>query len=100
MPADSRPQGEYGFADGVIISDCNDIPALVSFRTAANVTHAAAKGMQGGVDLDLQCGGQSAYTKLQEAITAGLVVQCLGHHFDIILDRFPRLRQPPVCHAL
>lgn len=66
-------RGEYGFADGVIISDCNDIPALVSFRTAANVTHAAAKGMQGGVDLDLQCGDQSAYTKLQEAITAGLV---------------------------
>jgi beta-glucosidase-like glycosyl hydrolase len=25
---------EYGFGDGVIISDCNDIPALVDFRVA------------------------------------------------------------------
>ena len=29
---------EYGFGDGVIISDCNDIPALVDFRVAANMT--------------------------------------------------------------
>jgi hypothetical protein len=31
-------RGEYGFGDGVIISDCNDIPALVDFRVAANMT--------------------------------------------------------------
>jgi beta-glucosidase-like glycosyl hydrolase len=45
---------EYGFGDGVIISDCNDIPALVDFRTAKNISHAAAKGIGGGVDWDLQ----------------------------------------------
>eukprot|EP00040_Diaphanoeca_grandis_P039709 m.259858 g.259858 ORF g.259858 m.259858 type:complete len:782 (+) comp38816_c0_seq1:26-2371(+) len=64
---------EYGFGDGFIISDCNDIPALVSFRTAANMSQAAAKGMLGGVDIDLQCGTQSAYTQLQSAIDSGMV---------------------------
>ena len=51
---------EFGFGDGIIISDCNDIPALVAFRTATNLSQAAARAMQGGVDWDLQCGGQSA----------------------------------------
>ena len=64
---------ELGFGDGFIISDCNDIDALVSFRVARNISHAAAKGIIGGVDLDLQCGGQSAYTQLPDAIASGLV---------------------------
>ena len=62
-------RGEFGFGDGFIISDCNDIPALVSFRVAANLSHAGAKGIKGGVDLDLQCGDQAAYTHLAEAIS-------------------------------
>ena len=65
-------RGEFGFGDGFIISDCNDIPALVSFRVAANLSHAGAKGIKGGVDLDLQCGDQAAYTHLAEAISEGL----------------------------
>eukprot|EP00966_Prymnesium_polylepis_P214447 4966335-Prymnesium_polylepis.1 len=64
-------RGEFGFGDGVILSDCNDVPALVSFRVAANISHAAGKGINGGVDLDLQCGQQSAYTSLADAIKDG-----------------------------
>jgi len=56
---------EFSFGDGIIVSDCNDIEALVDFRTAANLTHAAANALLGGVDLDLQCGGNSAYTQLE-----------------------------------
>ena len=52
---------ELGFGDGLLISDCNDIPALVDFRVAANLSHAAAKGIAGGVDLDLQCGDQAGH---------------------------------------
>ena len=54
---------------GVIISDCDDIPALVSFRVAANLSQAAARGIDGGVDLDLQCGlnkSHTAYTWLEQ----------------------------------
>ena len=50
---------EYGFGDGVIISDCNDIEALLDFRVAANMSQAAAGALNGGVDWDLQCGGRS-----------------------------------------
>ena len=64
---------EFLFGDGVIISDCNDIEALVNFRVASNVTHAAATALAGGVDWDLQCGSSSAYTQLQAAVDAGLV---------------------------
>jgi len=64
---------EYGFGDGVIISDCNDIEALLDFRVAANMSQAAAGALNGGVDWDLQCGGSSAYTTLDDAITAGMI---------------------------
>eukprot|EP00038_Savillea_parva_P026203 m.52221 g.52221 ORF g.52221 m.52221 type:complete len:819 (+) comp7359_c0_seq1:68-2524(+) len=64
---------EFNFGDGVIISDCNDIPALVSFRVAADLPNAAAKGMLGGVDWDLQCGNTNAYQHLNESVSAGLV---------------------------
>jgi beta-glucosidase len=64
---------EFGFGDGIIISDCNDIEALVSFRVAEDMPHAAAKGLLGGVDWDLQCGGSSAYTSLGDALAANLV---------------------------
>ena len=64
---------ELSFGDGYIISDCNDIEALVSFRVARNMSHAAAKGIRGGVDLDLQCGSSAVYTQLPEAISNGMV---------------------------
>ena len=64
-------RSEFGFGDGFILSDCNDVPALVSFRVAANISHAAGKGINGGVDLDLQCGAQSAYTALADAVADG-----------------------------
>ena len=63
-------RGEFGFGDRYVLSDCNDVPALVSFRVAANLSHAAAKGLAGGVDLDLQCGDQSA-THLADALADG-----------------------------
>jgi beta-glucosidase len=64
---------EFSFGDGIIVSDCNDIEALVDFRVAKNNTYAAAAALIGGVDLDLQCGGNSAYTELGNAIASGLV---------------------------
>lgn len=64
---------EFGFGDGIIVSDCNDIEALVDFRVAEDIPHAAAAAMEGGVDLDLQCGSNSAYTQLQEAISARIL---------------------------
>ena len=64
---------EFGFGDGIIISDCNDIPTLVSFRTANNISEAAARAMKGGVDWGLQCGSQPEYTGLQGALESGLI---------------------------
>lgn len=47
---------EYGFGDGIALSDCDDIGALEDFGIAANRTHAAAKALNArAVDLDLQC---------------------------------------------
>ena len=66
-------RGELQFGDGIILSDCNDIPALVDFRVAANLSHAAARGIAGGVDLDLQCGANAAYTALPTALADGSV---------------------------
>ena len=34
---------EFGFGNGSIVSDCNDIGVLVDYRVAANGSHAAAK---------------------------------------------------------
>jgi hypothetical protein len=40
--------------------------------SAKNITHAAAQGLAGGVDWDLQCGSNSAYTHLDEAVKVGV----------------------------
>lgn len=69
---------EFGFADGIVLSDCNDLGVLEDFRIAANKTHAAAKGLLAGVDQDLQCGGDSAtwaFNNLLEAVRDGLVTE-------------------------
>lgn len=65
---------EYGFGDGLTISDCNDVNVLMQFRVAANVSHAAAKGIAAGVDQDLQC-GHATYTResVEAALAAGLL---------------------------
>jgi beta-glucosidase-like glycosyl hydrolase len=53
--------------------DCNDIEALIDFRVAKDIPGAAAAALEGGVDLDLQCGPSSAYTSLADAIEQKLV---------------------------
>ncbi len=66
----------FGFADGVALSDCNDIGALVDFRLAANRSHAAAIALKAGVDWDLQCGPDAkewAYNYLPQSFEEGLV---------------------------
>ena len=69
-------RSEYGFGEGLTISDCNDISVLINFRVASNVSHAAARGLVGGVDVDLQC-PHAAYTPkaIEAALAAGLVSQ-------------------------
>ena len=64
---------EFSFGDGIIVSDCNDIEALMDFRVAKDMPSAAAAALDGGVDLDLQCGSSSAYTSLSAAIGQKLV---------------------------
>ena len=51
----------------------NEREALVYSRVAANLSHAAARSLAAGVDLDLQCGGKSAFSELADALDAGLV---------------------------
>lgn len=67
---------QFGFSNGVALSDCNDIGVLVDFRVAANVSHAAAIALKAGVDWDLQCGtdpAQWSYNQLNESLAAGLI---------------------------
>lgn len=67
---------DFGFGDGVALSDCNDVGALYHYRFAANRSHAAALALKAGVDWDLQCGTNSekwGYNALPEALKDGLV---------------------------
>lgn len=68
-------RSELGFGAGITVSDCNDIGVLVDFQVAANLSQAAALGLRGGVDQDLQCGGPTAYNNetIKDALDAGLV---------------------------
>ena len=69
---------EYGFGEGVALSDCNDIGALYHFGMAESPTHAAGLGLEAGVDWDLQCGPDPAkwsYNKLGAAIDAGYTTE-------------------------
>eukprot|EP00051_Salpingoeca_urceolata_P006714 m.88884 g.88884 ORF g.88884 m.88884 type:complete len:769 (+) comp14957_c0_seq2:241-2547(+) len=68
---------EYGFGLGLTISDCNDLGALQDFGVAANTTQAAALGLKGGVDQDLQCGSQATYSfaSIKQALALGLAEQ-------------------------
>ena len=55
-------RSEFGFGEGLTISDCNDVNVLQNFSIANNESQAAAKGLLAGVDMDLQCGTTSTYT--------------------------------------
>lgn len=54
-----RLRTDYGFGNGITVSDCNDIGVLSFYRLAANMSHAAALGLKAGVDYDLQCGSDA-----------------------------------------
>eukprot|EP00730_Choanoeca_flexa_P000024 TRINITY_DN10009_c0_g1_i2.p1 TRINITY_DN10009_c0_g1~~TRINITY_DN10009_c0_g1_i2.p1 ORF type:complete len:761 (+),score=178.19 TRINITY_DN10009_c0_g1_i2:15-2297(+) len=66
---------EFGFGEGLTISDCNDLNVLMNFGIAANVSQAAAKGLIGGVDMDLQCGDTTTYgiDSIKDALASGLM---------------------------
>ncbi|XP_062516640.1 beta-xylosidase-like isoform X2 [Corticium candelabrum] len=67
---------EFNFTDGIAISDCNDIGVLVDYRVAQNSSHAAAKALQAGVDIDLMCGDSPdkwSYNKLHDSLNEGLI---------------------------
>ena len=67
----------FGFGDGAIVSDCNDVGVLQEFRIAANKSQAAARALLGGVDLDLVCkdvtsnADSGSYLHLQDALKSG-----------------------------
>ena len=93
---------EYGFGDGLTISDCNDVNVLMQFRVAANVSHAAAKGIAAGVDQDLQC-GHATYTleSVEAALAAGLLdekaIDAATRH--VLTAKVPRLFEGPSMRA-
>ena len=72
-------RNRFNFSDGQIVSDCNDIGVLQNYRIAANKSQAAARGIIGGVDLDLICDDPSnnkvagCYLELEDAINSGWI---------------------------
>ena len=70
-------RGEFGFGNGMTVSDCNDIGAAFYYGTSANQTHCTALGVRAGVDADLQCGyspATSSYIeRLPDALADGLI---------------------------
>eukprot|EP01060_Flectonema_neradi_P009734 TRINITY_DN1693_c0_g1_i8.p1 TRINITY_DN1693_c0_g1~~TRINITY_DN1693_c0_g1_i8.p1 ORF type:complete len:751 (+),score=187.02 TRINITY_DN1693_c0_g1_i8:54-2306(+) len=67
-----RNQLKWG--NGWTISDCNDINVLMQFRVARNISEAAALGIKGGVDQDLQCGRDTyTYENIKAAVDSGLL---------------------------
>ena len=70
-------RGEFGFGNGMTVSDCNDIGAAFYYGTSANQTHCTALGVRAGVDADLQCGyspATSSYIeRLPDALAEGLI---------------------------
>jgi beta-glucosidase len=69
-------RGALGFGDGIVMTDDNNIAPLVSWGVAANASHAAARALAAGVDVDLQGGTNSSlfgYAVLPAALSSGLV---------------------------
>jgi beta-glucosidase len=69
-------RSEFGFGNGMTVSDCNDIGASFAFGVASNLTQVTARAMRAGLDADLQCGFSNAtasYLKwIPDALAAGL----------------------------
>lgn len=70
-------RNEFGFGNGMTVSDCNDIGTAYFFGIAANLTQVTARAIKAGVDADLQCGTDpdtaSYIDKIPDAISAGLI---------------------------
>ena len=73
-------RGEYGFGEGMAISDEQNIPHLgpMGWAVAENISHSAAIALTAGVDLDLESGESNAtlaYAWLLEALADGLIAR-------------------------
>jgi beta-glucosidase len=64
-------RGSFGF-DGFVVSDANALRNLATHGFAADLTDAAARGVQTGVDLEMAM-SDPAYARLPEAVEAGAV---------------------------
>jgi beta-glucosidase len=68
----------FGFGDGIVLTDDNNIANLVPWGVAANISHAAARAMAATVDVDLQGGVEPTslgYTHLLQAVAEGTVTR-------------------------
>ena len=80
---------EFGFGNGMTVSDCNDIGASFAFGVAGNLTQVTARAMRAGLDADLQCGytdATASYLKwIPDALASGLAslgdLQTLAGHY-------------------
>lgn len=69
-------RNEYGFGDGLAMSDEQNIGHLIDWGIADNITDAAATALRAGVDIDLQAGESNAtlaYDWLLQALDDGLI---------------------------
>lgn len=69
-------RGAMGFDEGLVVTDDNNIAPLVAWGVAANASHAAARALVAGVDVDLQGGTNASawgFTALRDALAGGLV---------------------------
>lgn len=64
-------RGTFGF-DGFVVSDANAVRNLVAHGFAADLTDAAARGVNTGVDLEMAM-TDPAYARLPEAVESGAV---------------------------
>jgi beta-glucosidase len=49
-------RNEFGFGNGMTVSDCNDIGSSLQFGVATNMSQIVGWAMKAGLDADLQCG--------------------------------------------
>jgi beta-glucosidase len=82
-------RSEFGFGNGMTVSDCNDIGASFFFGVASNLTQVTARAMRAGLDADLQCGPDprvASYIQwIPDALAAGLAtlddLKLLASHY-------------------
>jgi beta-glucosidase len=69
-------RNEYGFNNGLAMSDEQNIGHLIEWGVCDNITDAAATALRAGVDIDLQAGESNstlAYDWLLQALEDGLI---------------------------